>query len=266
MIENIKVSLIISTYNWPEALVKSMESALYQSMLPHEIIVADDGSTSSTKIAIDKFKQTSPVAIVHIWHPDNGFRLSSIRNKAIVAAQNEYIIQIDGDIIMDSNFIEDHLRLSQQQAFLCGSRVLLSKKLSNTILQENGLVKLGILQRPLATILNSLRVPFLTKIMADRYKKNKPRALRGCNMSFWKKDLLEINGYNESIQGWGSEDAELAIRLINKGVKKRFIKFGAIAYHIFHKENSKANLAENEKILFKAIQEKTTWIANGIKP
>lgn len=263
--ENIKVSLIISTYNWPEALMKSLESVLYQSILPNEIIIADDGSSYSTKIAIDKFKQTSPVPIVHIWHPDNGFRLSSIRNKAIAAAHYEYIIQIDGDIIMDRNFIEDHLRLSQQQAFLCGSRVLLSQKLSKTILHQYGLLKLNIFQRPLATILNSLRVPFLTKIMADRYKKNKPRALRGCNMSFWKKDLFEINGYNESIQGWGSEDAELAIRLLNKGVKKRFIKFGAIAYHIYHPENSKTNLAENEKTLFKAIQEKTTWIATGIK-
>jgi len=83
-------------------------------------------------------------------------------------------------------------------------------------------------------------------------------------MSFWKQDLIEINGYNESIQGWGSEDAELAIRLMNKGIKKRFLKFGGIAYHIFHKENSKANLPQNEKILEQSIQEKTTWATNGI--
>jgi predicted glycosyltransferase involved in capsule biosynthesis len=84
-------------------------------------------------------------------------------------------------------------------------------------------------------------------------------------MSFWKSDLLLVNGYNEDIQGWGSEDAELAIRLINKGVKKRFLKFSAVAYHLYHKENSKANLLENEKILNLTIQNKTIWAENGIQ-
>jgi len=259
-----RVSLIISTYNWPKALEKSIQSVFQQSVLPNEIIIADDGSGISTHQLIDRLKVTSSIPIIHVWHTDEGFRLSAIRNKAIAIAKFEYIIQIDGDIIMDSRFIADHLRLSQSGAFLCGSRVILSKKLSTELLHQVKTIIPNKLKFPLGSVLNSLRIPLLTKIMADRYKRNSPKALRGCNMSFWKQDLIEINGYNESIQGWGSEDAELAIRLMNKGIKKRFLKFGGIAYHIFHKENSKANLPQNEKILEQSIQEKTTWATNGI--
>src|SRR5690606_35515062 len=111
-------------------------------------------------------------------------------------------------------------------------------------------VKLNKLKFPLGSVLNSLRFSVLMRYLADRYKRDKPRALRGCNMSFWKTDLLAVNGYNEDIQGWGSEDAEIAIRLMNHGIKKRFIKFGAIAYHIYHDENNKNNLDRNEKTLF----------------
>ncbi len=37
-------SLIVTTYNWPEALGITLFSALKQSRSPGEIIVADDGS------------------------------------------------------------------------------------------------------------------------------------------------------------------------------------------------------------------------------
>ncbi|GGH23078.1 glycosyltransferase [Sphingobacterium alkalisoli] len=259
------ISLIVSTYNWPEALEKCIQSILKQTQLPNEILIADDGSEDATQEIIERLKQESLIPIVHVWHPDNGFRLSAIRNKAISQARYDYIIQIDGDIIIDRNFVVDHLALSQKKAFLCGSRVLLSEAYSAQLLSQPIVENLNKLNFPLGSILNSLRIPFLSELMADRYKKNQPRALRGCNMSFWKNDLIEINGYNESIQGWGSEDAELAIRLINNGIKKRFLKFGAIAYHIFHKENSKSNLQENEIVFRHAVENQTTWITQGIK-
>src|SRR5690606_7689461 len=124
------VSLIISTYNWPEALEKSLKSAFYQTVLPNEIIIADDGSARSTKNKIDQLRLLSTIPVEHVWHADKGFRLSAIRNEAIAMARYDYVIQIDGDIIMAPHFIEDHLRLAQERAFLCGSRVLMPKEYS----------------------------------------------------------------------------------------------------------------------------------------
>lgn len=259
------VSIMVSTYNWPEALERCVQTILGQTRLPEEILIADDGSAEATKLLVDKLKEIANVPIVHIWHPDEGFRLSVIRNKAIQAAKSEYIIQIDGDILLDPHFIEDHLALSEKNHFLCGSRVWINQEQSATLLQQTGTIQVDRSKFPLSFVLNSLRSKFLSKFLADRYKKNQPAILRGCNMSFWKEDLLAVNGYNESIQGWGAEDSEMAFRLMNKGVKKRFLKFCAVAYHLFHKENNKDNLAKNDLILKKTIDDKKIWTEYGIQ-
>ncbi|MFD1164588.1 glycosyltransferase family 2 protein [Sphingobacterium daejeonense] len=259
------ISIMVSTYNWPEALERCINSIFLQDHLPDEIIIADDGSREETLILINKLKNTSPIPIIHVWQEDHGFRLGEIRNKAIIASNHEYIIQIDGDIILDSHFISDHISLVEKSAFLCGSRVWITQEQSAEILENPPGFSINRNKFPISTILNSLRNSSLSHFLADKYKKNKPTILRGCNMSFWKSDLLSVNGYNEDIQGWGSEDAELAIRLINKGVKKRFLKFSAVAYHLYHKENSKANFDKNEKILNLTIQNKITWVDNGIQ-
>ncbi|HWV70505.1 MAG TPA: glycosyltransferase family 2 protein [Pseudosphingobacterium sp.] len=257
-------TLIIATYNWPKALEKCLQSAFMQTILPDEIIIADDGSGEETKQLIDELTLRSPIPINHIWHPDDGFRLSEIRNKAIATAQFDYIIQIDGDIIMEKHFIQDHLQMAKPNAFICGSRVKLEELPSKKIFAQNGL-SISKREMSLGYVLNSFRSPLLGQLLADRYKRNQPTVLRGCNMSFWKSDLISINGYNNDITGWGSEDAELAVRLINSGLKKRFLKFMGIVFHIYHKESDRANQPKNKQILKEAIENRTTWVKNGIK-
>lgn len=259
-----KCSLIVATYNWPEALEKCLKSVFKQTHLPHEILVADDGSGSLTRDLLERLKEISPVPLRHIWHEDKGFRLSEIRNKAIYAAEYEYIIQIDGDILIDKHFIKDHLEMAEPNAFLCGSRVLLPQELSKKILYKPGFTW-SRLRLPLGYVLNSIRFPALGRYLSDRYKKGQLTVLRGCNMSFWKEDLLQINGYNNDITGWGSEDAELAIRLHNLGNKKRFLKFLGIAYHLYHPENDKSKLGQNQIVQNRALNEKTIRISNGIR-
>ena len=108
-----KCSLVTPTYNWPEALELLLKSVLNQSVLPDEVIIADDGSKPDTKLLIDQYKKDFPIPLIHIWHEDKGNRKPRIMNKAIAKANYEYIIEIDGDIIMNRYFIQDHLDLSQ---------------------------------------------------------------------------------------------------------------------------------------------------------
>jgi glycosyltransferase involved in cell wall biosynthesis len=53
----VKTSLILSTYNWPEALDLCLKSIMLQTMFPDEILIADDGSTSSTLEIIKKHQK-----------------------------------------------------------------------------------------------------------------------------------------------------------------------------------------------------------------
>ncbi|SEN89640.1 N-terminal domain of galactosyltransferase [bacterium A37T11] len=257
-------SLIIATYNWPEALQKCLESAFEQQYQPIEILIADDGSDERTAKLIAEMKTRSSVPLIHVWHPDEGFRLGEIRNKAISTAKGDYIIQIDGDILMERHFIADHLRMAKKNTFLCGSRVLLQPALSKRLLGQAS-VRLHRRQLSLGYVLNSIRLPFAGKLLADVYKRNQPTALRGCNMSFWRTDLLAVNGYNADMKGWGREDAELAIRLINAGIRKRFLKFMAIAYHLYHPENSRDDKDYHDGLLQKTIDQRLCWTKNGIQ-
>lgn len=56
--ENIKTSLIVSTYNRPDALFLCLESIKRQKLLPDEVIVGDDGSTDETKEVIENSRET----------------------------------------------------------------------------------------------------------------------------------------------------------------------------------------------------------------
>src|SRR5690606_17586928 len=88
--------------------------------------------------------------------------------------------------------------------------------------------------------------------------------VRGCNLSYWRDDVIRINGYNEDMVGWGKEDSELVVRLLNSGIKGRRLKFRAIIYHIWHKESSRGNYNVNFQIQEEAIQQKLTRCDNGI--
>jgi glycosyltransferase involved in cell wall biosynthesis len=56
----LKVSLIVTTYNWPEALRAVLNSVTMQSELPYEVIVADDGSRVETTEMIAEIQKSFP--------------------------------------------------------------------------------------------------------------------------------------------------------------------------------------------------------------
>ena len=117
-------SLVVSTYNRPDALELCIESILRQTQLPNEIVVADDGSGESTRQLVKALEAKSPVPIVHVWQPDDGYQLARIRNRAFAAATGEYIIQLDGDLILEKHFVLDHLSMARPGTFISGSRTM----------------------------------------------------------------------------------------------------------------------------------------------
>ena len=84
-----KISLIISTYNRPEALRLSLMSVKVQTRIPDEVIIADDGSKESTRKLIKDFATKFPCPLLHAWQEDKGFRLAESRNNALRMAHGE---------------------------------------------------------------------------------------------------------------------------------------------------------------------------------
>jgi glycosyltransferase involved in cell wall biosynthesis len=256
-------ALIISTYNWPEALRLCLLSVMAQSVLPDEVIVADDGSTAHTAELIETIRVTFPVKLIHIWQEDEGFRLSKIRNKAIASSACDYIIQIDGDLVLHRHFIKDHLAMRKCGTFVTGSRVLMNKALSDRMihLQKS---HVDVFQSGLTNICNRFSITWLCRYMADRYRNQDIFSLRGCNMAFWRNDLIRVNGYNEVFHAWGREDNEIAVRLLNAGLKKRAIKFGGVVFHIFHREADRTCCKQADDHLLDTVRQKSVYCEQGL--
>ncbi|MBQ0074883.1 MAG: glycosyltransferase family 2 protein [Prevotella sp.] len=230
MIQNksFTVALLISTYNYPTALRVCLNSIKRQTLMPNEIIIADDGSKNDTKEVIEQFRKETSTTVKHVWHEDKGFRLAEIRNRGIIECESDYIIQIDGDILLDKHFIEDHVRFAKKGCFVGGSRTRFSEDATKEILQLQDFTPY-FTYKGLEIRENAIRCTWLTPLFF-----NKKRII-GCNMAYWKKDAMAINGYNEDIIGWGHEDLEFANRMRNNGIVRRHLKFCAIGYHIWHK-------------------------------
>lgn len=257
------VSLLISTYNWKEALSLCLYSAFAQTVKPAEILIADDGSREDTRQLIDEMRAKTDIPIVHVWHEDKGFRKTIILNKTLLKASYPYIIQIDGDIILEKHFIADHLELAEKGYFVCGSRVLLGRNSTSRLLK--GMARYpAFFNHNLGFILNAFRFRPLRKYLATRYAKDSMWRIRGCNMAYWKDDIIKVNGYNEDLEMWGQEDVEVSYRLVHSGIQKKQLKMGGVEFHLYHTFASRANLPYHEQVLHKVIEEQIAWCENGI--
>jgi glycosyltransferase involved in cell wall biosynthesis len=257
----VTVSIIVTTYNWKEALKLSLLSIYNQSHFPDEIIVADDGSSDGTKELIEEFATYSSIPLIHSWQEDDGFRVSASRNKAIAKATSEYIIVIDGDMILHKNFVKEHLSHAKRGYFLQGGRVLLTESKSKEVLSTEQM-EFKFFEKGIKNRKNTIDSNFLSNIFST--EKNSHKGIKTCNMSFFRDDCIKVNGFNEDFVGWGREDSEFVERLYNSGINRKTVKFNAIAYHIYHNENSRAMLKENDKILKDAIDNRSKWCENGI--
>ena len=78
-----KSSVIVTTYNRPDALIKVLIGLAHQTRLADEVLIADDGSTEETRTRIEQLTMSLPYTPIHVWHADKGFRAAKIRNRAI---------------------------------------------------------------------------------------------------------------------------------------------------------------------------------------
>ena len=260
--KNLTTTLLISTYNWPQALGLVLKSVFAQSMPPGEIIIADDGSSADTKKIIDGYRPLTKIPIRHLWHKDEGFRKTIILNEAVRASTGNYIIQTDGDIILHRHFVKEHVSAAESGSFIRGSRTLINKISTEKLLKNNSagvhFFSMGLVNR-----INGFHSIFLSNIFTGVSAGGYKNGVIGCNFSYWKQDFIDVNGYNNDITGWGQEDSELGARLFNNGIKKKNLKYQAICFHLHHPHYSRDRDGFNKQLLEKTIANKITNCRNG---
>lgn len=246
-----RISVIVTTYERPDALDAVLRGLSRQSDRDFEIVVADDGSGPSTAKLIEGWRRQLTVSLGHAWQPDEGFRPAESRNRALRASTGHYIVFLDGDCIPFSDFVARHRALAEPGTFVFGNRVLLSPEATQEALQN----KLEIETRGFAYwLIERLhgrinRLLPLLRLPDGAWRHLHPtrwRGVRSANVAAWRADLEAVDGFDAAYAGWGLEDSDLVIRLIRSGVRRKDGRFATGVLHLWHKEADRSGLAANE--------------------
>jgi len=264
------ISVVITTYNRPDALEAVMQACFMQDDKRFEIIIADDGSTANTRACVERLAAEAPVPVRHVWQADQGFRAAMARNRGILAARGEYIIFLDGDCIPQRDFIARHRALSRPGHLVSGSRILLSEGLTRRVLDHG----IDVAAAPPGTRLawrargdmNKVLQLFLRWPDIGRSSKTfKWRRIKSCNLAIWRSDLERVNGFDESFVGWGYEDSDLVLRLFHAGVKRKDGAFATEVFHLWHREAQRDRETSNRNEVLARAETKVTQAVQGLR-
>jgi len=249
-----KASLIIAIYDNIPFLKVILDSLQLQTEKDFEVIIAEDGENTAVKEFINQYPFEQPHQ--HLTQKDEGWRKNKAMNMAIRAAKADWLIFIDGDCVLDSRFVEMHLRYAKEDSILAGKRVKLDEESSKLLMDS--IDNLKILKRQLIRKLffgkgkmrNVEEGIFISPdgLLGFIPKLRKLSNLKGCNMSFSKKAIYTINGFDEDyILPAIGEDFDLTWRFAAAGFKYKSVRNLAVQYHLYHPENW-VDTEENMKI------------------
>jgi glycosyltransferase involved in cell wall biosynthesis len=259
----LRLALAITTYERPDALAAVLASVDRQATPPHEIIIADDGSGEPTRELIARYTRHASVPVRCVSQEHEGFRAARLRNLAIRASSADYMLFVDGDMVLHPQFVADHARLARRGYWTQGVRVPADARLTAALLAEPGIIPsalargLGVLRR-----IYLLHSPALSEL--KRHVANGFIAVKSCNQGIWRDDLVRVNGFDEDFIGWGPEDKELCARLEHAGVLRQTLLFGGIAIHLHHPPASRASLPANLARLEATRRERKMRCAHGL--
>jgi glycosyltransferase involved in cell wall biosynthesis len=248
------ISVIVTTYNREDALEAVLRSLARQSDADFEVIVADDGSGQATAALVEAWKAKVGHRVEHVWHQDSGFRAAEIRNRAVLASRGAYVIFLDGDCIVRPDFVAIHRRLAEQGAFVTGNRILLSRQLTEKVLErqlspETWGFGRWILERLRGGINRLSALLHLPLGPLRDLRRDKWQGARSCNLAIWRSDLDKVDGFDADYSGWGKEDSDLILRLLHAGVRRKDGVFATGVIHLWHAEADRSQLNDNERKL-----------------
>jgi glycosyltransferase involved in cell wall biosynthesis len=270
-----RTELIASTYQSPRALTLCLTSVAAQGVRPGSICVADDGSGPETAAAIAAFRAAHPeLAVRHVWHEDRGFEKAAILNKAIASSEADFLVFIDGDVLIHPEFVARHLELARPGRFSTGSLIRLDaaatalvtpELVASGVVFERGWLREHRAIDRLGTWLKTM--PFPKPVMnALEVATPVQKALCGANASLFRADALKVNGFDESIK-YGGGDKEFGVRLINAGVEGRHLRYTAPLVHLDHPRGyADPDLMRAQRARVKAARRAgLAWAADGIE-
>ncbi|HTN54066.1 MAG TPA: glycosyltransferase [Anaeromyxobacter sp.] len=256
-----RVSVVVLTYERPDALALVLRGLARQAAPPAEVVVSDDGSGPSTRAVVEAVAGAFPGKLAFVTEEHRGARMSYARNRGIAATTGDYVIFLDGDVIPGRHFVADHVELARPGCFVQGSRVLADERVTRELL-ATGRLDVRPWERGLERRRNALRVAPLRRLWARPNRSS--RGAKSCNLAFWRSDLVAMNGFNEEMEGWGLEDDELVERALRLGLRRRSLRMGGVVVHLWHPQRAPDPGTPNRPIYERTLAGKEYRCARGL--
>lgn len=267
--------LVVATYNNPRSLALCLASVACQRVAPDGVCIADDGSGEATRAVIEAFRAAHPgIALRHVWHEDAGFRKAAILNRAIATSEAEFLIFIDGDVMIHPRFVARHLALARPDRWSSGSLIRLDAAATAAVTEadvtagrvfERGWLRAQrAFDRP-GTWLKAMPFPAPVQAALDVLSPVQ-RAWCGANASAFREAIVAVNGFDETMR-WGGGDKEMGVRLTNAGVRGRHLRFTAPLVHLDHPRGyaDPGHKRANRERIRRIRRERIAWTPDGIE-
>jgi glycosyltransferase involved in cell wall biosynthesis len=255
------LALVINTFNQPDYLGRVLAAVSHQTWRPDEVMLADDGSGAETRAVFEQWAAEMAFRTDHVWQKNEGFRRSRILNEAIARTRSDYLVFLDGDTVPHPRFVADHQALAADEFFVQGHRALIGQRAAKWFGKSNLSADRfrALRSGQLSGWKHAFHWPYpLRRVRHDL------NGIRGCNLGIWRDHLVRINGYNETFVGWGREDSDLALRLMNSGIQRLDVRGWALCYHLWHPPASRGNLSANDRLLEETQREGAARCEHGL--
>jgi GT2 family glycosyltransferase len=268
----VSLEVIVSTHANAPALDLCLRALAGQGIDDLRVCVAEDGECPRTRAVVEAASSAFAAGrLRHVRQPHQGFRKNRILNEAIRTSDADYLVFVDGDCVALPGFLARHLEARRPACFLSGGVIRLTQAETDRLLAgragvarpgpgsawrwANGpfrLLKSGCLPLWLAALLETASPTH--------------RTWNGGNSSAWRRDVLAVNGFDESL-GYGADDVDLGFRLNAMGVAGRHVRYSAGLLHLEHAraQSDVGVRVSNASLARRRRGAREPWAVNGIR-
>jgi glycosyltransferase involved in cell wall biosynthesis len=268
---DLSLSVIVSTYEAPEALDAVLRGLADQSDPDFEVVVADDGSGPRTKAVVERWADAVPGRVAHVWQPDVGSsHIAAALNRGALAAFGDFLVVLSGDCVPRRHFVRAIRGAVQPGWFVAANWVRLSPGLTERVLREPAPIQ----RWSTAHLLLATRgggPARNTLIRRDRRRVGRtglpdfaPHNNSYCCIGVDARDFAAVNGFDTRFVGWGDEDVDLATRLRRFGLRCGHGGADAVPLHLWH-ESRRDAVRRNWSLLKETEQSDRVEAVEGLR-
>lgn len=237
------ISVIVTVFEQAASLIPLLYCLRAQDIEePYEILICDDGSSSDLFCAVTNDANLSTLDLRFIWQAKNGYRVARSRNNGIRCAKGDLLVLIDADILVRQDFLRKHRSYhSQRRQIVSNPRLWLLE--SGPIRPpfdapvpegETLILKLATLAKTnmsaMFDLLDDVSIDGDGPGQRNLSRSSPWMAVFGCSFSVGV-DTCGLR-FDENFEGWGPEDREFVLRLVENHNYKVLFCDDIVVYHL----------------------------------